>query len=70
MKEASPDSNARRAESSSEVDTPGGAACTARAIVASASSVSSRSSSISPGPERIDVPADSIIALAHTTRPS
>src|SRR3954447_14399916 len=72
MKLDEPDSKPRRAVSSVDVSMLG-AATGERAIVpiaASAAWVFCGSSAILSGPDRIDVPAEAIIALAHTTRPS
>src|SRR3954465_10482730 len=72
MKLELPDSNPRRAESSLDVSMFG--ACTGEVAIApifdSASSVFFSSSATLSGPDRIDVPAEAIIALTHTTRPS
>ena len=72
MNAESPASNASRAESSSEVSRPAGAAGERASfpIFASAASVGSCSSETSSGPERISPPAEAIIVATHTEKPS
>src|SRR4051794_21773506 len=72
MKLEEPDSKPRRAVSSVEVSMFGAATgeLAIAPIAESACSVRPLASAILSGPDRIDVPADVIIALVHTTRPS
>src|SRR4051812_39052197 len=72
MKLDEPLSNPRRAVSSVEVSMLGAATgeLAIWPIAARAAFVLPGSSAILSGPDRNDVPAEAIIALAHTTRPS
>src|SRR3954453_18273560 len=72
MKLDDPDSNPSRAVSSVEVSMLGAATgeLAIWPIAASAALVLAGSSAILSGADRTDVPAEAIIALAHTTRPS
>ena len=72
MKAESPASKPSRAVSSVEVSMSGGAAeeFANRPITDSASSVGPWGRSTSSGPERIWPPADSIMSLTQTVKPS
>ena len=72
MNDEPPDSKLSRAVSSIEVSISGGTTeeCAYSPITSSARSVGASSRPTSVGPVRIGEPADSIIAVAHTVKPS